>query len=171
MPTSLPLSTTACHLDFAELQIINEIEGLSEILRLVLMRTGLKFAAIGKFSDEHWIAYIINDEMHLGIKPGHAIPQEVALCTQVLRDQAELVIPHASQDPYYKHHPNIVKFGLDCYISFPVYLTNGELFGSLCATAPHSAAILNDPELIESLRLFARLSGRLLSTPPCHIHH
>ncbi|WP_372439279.1 hypothetical protein, partial [Pandoraea sputorum] len=73
-----PVQYTPPGLDWLELQAINEVEGLSNVLQLVLLLTGLKFAAIGKFNEENWVAYIVNDGMHLGLEPGSTIPNEGA---------------------------------------------------------------------------------------------
>lgn len=156
-------------LDWLELQAINEVEGLTNILQLVLLLTGLKFAAIGKFDEQNWVAYIVNDEMNLGLEPGSSIPNEVAICTKVMQERTPLVMPRTSDDPVYRTHPNVIKFGMACYISMPIFLINGEFFGTLCATAPYAAESLNHPNTLESMKLFARLSGQLLSLNPAHL--
>lgn len=164
-----PVQRTFQGLDWPELQAINEVEGLTNLLQLVLLLTGLKFAAVGKFNEENWVAYIVNDEMHLGLQPGSTIPNEVAICTKVLQERTPLIMPRISDDPIYSTHPNVIKFGFGCYISMPIFLINGEFFGTLCATAPYAAESLSNPTTLESMKLFARLSGQLLSLNPAHL--
>lgn len=170
MHSSLPpVQYTQQGLDWLELQAINEVDGLANILQLVLLLTGLKFAAIGKFNDESWVAYIVNDEMNLGLEPGCSIPNEVAICTKVMQEHKPLVIPRISEDPVYRTHPNVIKFGFEAYISMPIFLINGEFFGTLCATAPYPADVLGNEKTLESMRLFSRLAGQLLSLNPSHL--
>lgn len=170
MQSSLPpLQHSLQGLDWAELQAINEVDGLANILQLVLLLTGLKFAAIGKFNEQNWTAYIVNDEMHLGLEPGSTIPNEVAICTKVMQERTTLVMPRISDDPVYRSHTNVIRFGLESYISTPIFLINGEFFGTLCATAPYPVESLNNPKTLESMKLFSRLSGQLLSLNPAHL--
>ncbi|BAP45617.1 GAF domain-containing protein [Pseudomonas sp. LJDD11] len=164
-----PVQYTPPGLDWLELQAINEVEGLSNVLQLVLLLTGLKFAAIGKFNEENWVAYIVNDEMHLGLEPGSTIPNEVAICTKVMQEHTPLIMPRISDDPAYRSHPNVIKFGLQAYISMPIFLINGEFFGTLCATAPYPADVLGNEKTLDSMKLFSRLSGQLLSLNPAHL--
>lgn len=54
------------------------------------------------------------------------------------------------------YHATPKTYGFQSYISVPIFRKDGEFFGTLCAIDPRPAR-LNNPETIETFRLFADL--------------
>src|SRR5687768_2868851 len=66
------------------------------------------------------------------------------------------MINHVVTDEKYKDHHTPKLYGFQSYISVPVYLKNGDFFGTLCAIDPHPRS-LDDPKTIGMFTLFAQL--------------
>lgn len=67
----------------------------------------------------------------------------------------------ATADPQYRDHHTPRIYGLRSYISIPIILANGQFFGTLCAIDPNPAKV-NNPQVINSFKLFAELIGQHL---------
>lgn len=151
-----------------ELDAISEIETTTNILKLIVRLTGMRFAAIVKFSENDWVACSVNDEICLGIKEGEQFPLEHSMCGNLLTDRANLVVGCVSQ--HHKHKLNIAaqRFGFESSISIPIVLRDDRLFGSICVLDP-DANKFEDPQTIEVLVMFAKLVGSIFQWH--HDHH
>jgi signal transduction histidine kinase len=118
--------------------------------------TGLGFSAVARVTEDRWIACAVRDEIEFGLQPGGELKVVTTICCEI-RDSGRLVaIDHASQDEVYCHHPTPQMYGFQSYISVPIQLPGGELFGTLCAIDPKPARV-NTPETIGMFTLFANL--------------
>jgi len=52
-------------------------------------------------------------------------------CTAVINTGAKLVVPNALKDPNWMTNPD-VKLGMIAYLGFPIYLPDGNVFGTIC---------------------------------------
>jgi len=71
------------------------------------------------------------------------------------------VFGHASQHEVYATHHTPLRYGLESYMSVPIYRRDGEFFGTLCAIDSRPAD-LDDPVIVDTLQLFAEVIGMQL---------
>lgn len=144
-----------------EISAIAEIELTSNILRLTTRLTNMRFAAISKITDTHWVACALHDELHYGLNVGDELRVEETLCNQLRIGGKTIIIENASSDPVFSEHPLPKRHGFESYISLPIVFADGTFFGSLCALDALPRKIEN-PETIELLTIFARLISTTL---------
>jgi GAF domain-containing protein len=142
----------------AEIAAIAEVEATSDILSLVTRLTSLRFAAIARVTEQRWIACAVNDEIRFGMAPGDELKIEETICNEIRQHHQAVIIPCVSEHPHFKSHPLPKKFGFQSYLSLPIFLADGSFFGTLCALDPLPAK-LDDPDLLQTLKIFARLIG------------
>ncbi|MGV6397245.1 GAF domain-containing protein [Pseudomonas caspiana] len=148
-------------LSAAESAAIAEVETTSHILQLMTRLTRLRFAAIAKVTDQRWVACAVDDEIHFGVGPGDELAIELTICNQVRQEHSAIVISSVSDNPRFKDHPLPKLYGFESYLSLPIVLCDGSVFGTLCGLDPLPAK-LDDPDLIHTLEIFARLIGTTL---------
>lgn len=135
---------------------INQIPAVAKILEVICSTTGMGFAAVVRVTEDRWIACAVNDKINFGLAVGEELKVETTLCQQVMNERKEVAIDHAAEDPVYAEHHTPRIYGLQSYISVPLFLTNGDFFGTLCAIDPNPAR-LNNEKTIGMFRLFAEL--------------
>ncbi|WP_235437093.1 GAF domain-containing protein [Pseudomonas trivialis] len=140
---------------------IAEIETTSNILRLTTRLTGMRFSAISKMTDRHWVACAVHDELQFGMEVGDELLVEATLCNQLRANRRAIVIEHASQDPVFWEHPLPKEHGFESYISLPIVFSDGTLFGTLCALDVMPKKLEN-PHMVEILTIFTRLISTTL---------
>lgn len=141
-----------------ERSAIAEIEATTNILQLVTRLTGARFAGIAKFTETEWIVCSAYDPIELGINAGDALELETTLCSEFRRDPQVLFLPQISQDGRFSTRPVVKQYSIESYAGAPVFLPDGRLWGALCALDSR-AVLFDDPDLADTLALFARLIG------------
>lgn len=121
----------------------------------------MRFAAISKMTDTHWIACAVHDELHFGLGAGEEFLVEATLCNELRASRKPIVIEHASFDPVFSEHPLPKHYGFESYVSLPIVLADGTFFGTLCALDSLPKKLQN-PEMIELLAIFTRLISTTL---------
>ncbi|EZP25734.1 GAF domain-containing protein [Pseudomonas sp. RIT288] len=156
----MPLSDTIDRalLSAEERSSIAEIEATTNILQLVTRMTGTRFAAIAKFTDTDWIVCSAFDPIELGINTGDTLELETTLCSEFRRDPQVLFVPQISRDGRFSTRPVVKQYLIESYAGAPIFLPDGQLWGALCALDSR-AVIFDDPDLADTLGLFARLIG------------
>lgn len=140
---------------------IAEIETTSNILRLTTRLTGMRFSAISKMTDSHWVACAVHDELRFGVEVGDELLVEATLCNLLRANRRSIIIEHASKDPVFQEHPLPKQHGFESYISLPIVFSDGSVFGTLCAldVLPKK---LESPHMLEILNIFTRLISTTL---------
>ncbi|POD80835.1 GAF domain-containing protein [Pseudomonas syringae group genomosp. 3] len=141
-----------------ERSAIAEIEATTNVLRLVTRLTGMRFASIAKFTDEDWIACSVYDPTELGIDEGDVFALETTLCGEFCINPQALFIPQISKSGRYANFPVVKRYAIESYAGVPIFLPDGRLYGAMCALDSR-VTLFDDPELAETLTLFARLIG------------
>ncbi|MDI3399675.1 GAF domain-containing protein [Pseudomonas sp. V88_4] len=156
----MPLSDTIAKASLSadERASIAEIEATTNILQLVTRLTGARFAAIAKFTESEWIVCSAYDPIELGISTGDTLELETTLCSEFRRDPQVLFVPQISQDGRFSTRPVVKQYLIESYAGVPIFLPDGQLWGALCALDSR-AVIYDDPDLADTLGLFARLIG------------
>ncbi|KPA91911.1 GAF domain-containing protein [Pseudomonas asplenii] len=137
---------------------IAEIEATTSILRLVTRVTQMRFAAIAKFTDTEWITCSVYDPTNLGIELGESALVETTICNEFKLNPQALLVPEISKHERFAIRPIVKRFELESYAGVPIFLPDGRMYGALCAL-DSTAVPLEDPDVGETLGLFARLVG------------
>ncbi|CRM17682.1 hypothetical protein [Pseudomonas sp. 31 R 17] len=137
---------------------IAEIEASTNILKLVTRLTGMRFAGIAKFTDLEWVVCSAYDPLQMGIHVDDVLDLETTLCSEFCINPQTLFVPQISVDGRFASRPVVKKYAIESYAGAPIFLPDGRLFGALCALDSR-AMLFDDPNLPETLSLFARLIG------------
>lgn len=137
---------------------IAEIEATTSILHLVTRLTDMRFAGIAKFTDQEWVVCSVHDPMEMGINVDDVLNLETTLCSEFCINPQTLFIPQVSANGRFASRPVVKQFAIESYAGAPIFLPDGRLFGALCAL-DSQAMLFDDPNLPETLSLFARLIG------------
>lgn len=106
------------------------IEGeLAQVCALTTMR----FAALGRITDTHWIACHVDDRIDFGLTPGQELELRMTVCDEVRQSGEMVVIDSVEGNPEWQEHPLPIFYGFKSYVSLPVRRSDGSLFGTLCA--------------------------------------
>ncbi|RYF26518.1 MAG: GAF domain-containing sensor histidine kinase [Flavobacteriales bacterium] len=139
-----------------DIQNIAQIPAVANILEVICSATGMGFAAVARVTPNRWIACAVNDKINFGLGIGGELKVETTICHEIREHRKVVAIDHVAEDGIYKNHPTPAMYGLQSYISMPITLKNGELFGTLCAIDP-KPAFVNNEKTIQMFSLFAEL--------------
>jgi GAF domain-containing protein len=125
------------------------------ILKIVKQITGMRFAAVARVTDQHWVTCATDDSLAFGLKPGDELPLESTICHEIRQHLQPVVFGDVGASEFCNHHtPQI--YGLQSYVSIPIVLKDGKFFGTLCAI--DSVPVELDPEdVVSKLALFSEL--------------
>lgn len=140
---------------------IARLQAVPRILEAVAHLTGLRFAAVARVTDSTWTACAVYDQMNFGMQPGGELALETTICNEVRQSHQPVIFGHASAHPHFRDHPTPKLYGLESYVSVPIYRTDGRLFGTLCAIDSRPA-VFEDGQVLKALELFAQLIGAQL---------
>jgi signal transduction histidine kinase len=136
---------------------VDAVAGLSTvptILDVVCRTTGMGFAVIARVTEARWIACAVKDEMAFGLKACDELKVETTICTEIQQGRSAVVIDNVSHDPVYRDHPTPRMYSFKSYISMPILLADGSVFGTLCAIDPEPREV-NTPAIIDMFRMFS----------------
>jgi len=145
----------------ADLEDVSRIAAVPTILEVVCRTTGMRFAAVARVTEDHWIACSVLDQIDFGLRPGGELKVETTICDEIRQSREPVVINNVAEDEIWCEHPTPAMYGFQSYISVPIVLADGSFFGTLCAIDPRPAR-LKTPETIGMFRLFAELIGKHL---------
>lgn len=114
------------------------------------------FAAIARVTEDQWVTCSVKDSISFGLKPGDELKVETTICHEVRQKNEAILIDDVQKDPQYFDHHTPVIYGIQSYISVPIYRKDGSFFGTLCAIDPKPARI-KTPEILGMFKLFADL--------------
>jgi signal transduction histidine kinase len=140
----------------ADIEKVQQIPIVPAILEVICRTTGMGFAAIARVTQERWIACSVRDEIQFGLKSGGELQIETTICNEIRDSGKPVIIDHVAEDEYFCKHHTPRMYGFQSYISIPIFLKNGEFFGTLCAIDPQPAK-LNNTRTIAMFNLFAEL--------------
>ncbi|MFC5380741.1 sensor domain-containing phosphodiesterase [Aquipuribacter nitratireducens] len=130
------------------LQVV--VSGLREYL-------GLDVAFLGEFRGGRRRFRVVSEAPgHHTISPGEGDPIEETFCARVVAGRAPEHIPDAEREPGVNDLPIGRTLGIGTYLSVPVRLSDGSVYGTLCGFTHEPDPLLQEREL-GVLRLLARL--------------
>jgi signal transduction histidine kinase len=140
----------------ADIAAVQGIAAVPRILEVVCRSTGMGFAAVARVTEQRWVCCAVRDEIAFGLTPGGELEVETTICHEIRQSHEAVIIDHVAEDAAYCGHHTPAKYGFQSYISMPIMLADGTMFGTLCAIDPRPAR-LNTPQTTEMFKLFAEL--------------
>lgn len=131
------------------------------VLDVVCRTTGMGYAAIARVTPGRWVCLAARDLIGFGLGPGGELEVETTICHEIRRDETPVVIDNVAEDPVYRNHHTPAKYGLQSYISVPIFLRDGSFYGTLCAIDPKPAK-LKESTALDLFKLLADLIGAQL---------
>lgn len=115
-----------------DIATVARIDAVPIILDMVKHVTGMRFAAVARVTDAHWVALAVDDAIDFGLKPGGELLLESTICHEIRQSRQPVVFTHASEHPVYSQHHTPKTYRLESYASIPIVKANGE-FLAPCA--------------------------------------
>ena len=140
----------------ALLRELGASDTVRSILDVICRTTGMGFAAVAHVTETRWVACQVRDEIAFGLPAGGELPVESTLCDTVRGTREAIVIDDVARDPRYADHRTPRTYGLQSYVAVPILLSDGEVFGTLCAIDPRPHRV-DTPEVRGMFALFAEL--------------
>ena len=141
-------------------------EGDDDLLRAILAEvcriTHMGFAAIARVTEDRWVACQVADGVESGLKPGDELKVETTICNEIRQCGYPIVIDHVAADPKWRAHPVPALYGFQSYASFPVSLSDGTFYGTLCLLDANPRA-LSARATVRVLERQAQRIGEILS--------
>lgn len=136
-------------------------DAIRAILADVCRLTDMGFAAVAHVTDQRWIACQVLDKIEFGLTPGSELAIAQTICTEIRDHGRTVIFDDASADPEWRTHPVPILYGFKSYASFPIILSNGDFYGTLCAIDPARRTVAT-PDVIATLHAHARQVAALL---------
>lgn len=143
----------------ADIANVSRNASVPRILDAVVHTTGLRFAAVARVTETTWTACAVRDDLGFGLAPGGDLVLESTICDEIRQHHQPVVFGHASAHPIFRTHHTPKQYGLESYVSVPIFRRNGEFFGTLCAIDSLPSDVDADPVKVKTLVLFAELIG------------
>lgn len=144
-----------------EIASIQRIDAVPNILQAVTELTGLRFAALARVTDTCWTACAVRESLELGLQAGGQLDLETTICNEIRQHHQPVIFNDASQDPVFSQHHTPTLYGLQSYVSVPIFRRNGDFFGTLCAIDSQPAQ-MEASVVLKALQLFAHMIGMQL---------
>jgi signal transduction histidine kinase len=140
----------------AEVQTVQQIGAVPKILDVVGRLTGMGFVAIARITSEQWVCCAVRDNINFGLAEGGELQVETTICNEIRQHGKTVVINDVATDGAFCSHPTPAMYGFRSYISAPIVLSDGTIWGTLCAIDPEPRDLAR-PEILGSFQLLSEL--------------
>lgn len=140
----------------ADVDAVQQIDAVPKVLDSVGRITGMRFVAIARVATDHWVCCAVRDLINSGLSPGDELLVQTTTCSAVAKQDEVVVINDVQTDGAFCNHPSPTQYGFRSYISAPIQLANGTIWGKLWAIDPEPRD-LHRPEITNTLELFGEL--------------
>jgi signal transduction histidine kinase len=140
----------------AEVDAVQQIGAVPKILDVVSGMTGMGFVAIARVTSEQWVCCAVRDNINFGLREGGELQLETTICNEIRQHGKTVVINDVQTDGIFCNHPTPAMYGFRSYISAPIILSDGTIWGTLCAIDPKPRE-LGKPEILSSFQLLGEL--------------
>lgn len=140
----------------AAIAAVQKIESVPLILEMVKQATGMRFAAVARVTDRHWVTCAVDDSIDFGLIPGSHLELETTICHEIRQNRQPVIFTHASNHPLFSRHHTPKLYGLESYVSIPIVTADGQFFGTLCAIDPAPASF-DESTVLKTMGLYAQL--------------
>ena len=135
---------------------------VQELLEALRIGLDLELAFIGEFTQGKRVFRFVAGELSaIDIEPGLGDPLEESYCHWIVEGQLPGVIQDALQEPVARALAATEQAGIRAHVGIPLRLSDGRLFGSLCAAGTSVRPDLNEHTL-DYVRNIARVIAREL---------
>jgi DNA-binding NarL/FixJ family response regulator/signal transduction histidine kinase len=130
-------------------------EAIDATLTLLADLTGIGLTMIHRLDGEQLVVSHACDRVGLGIQTPISVPRRDTFCDAVLASLSPLIVRDADADPHWRQLPGKRLVGTRSYISVPILLGDGRVFGTLCA---HDRRVLDlGQSEIDAMQVLARM--------------
>jgi DNA-binding NarL/FixJ family response regulator/signal transduction histidine kinase len=130
-------------------------DAINETLALLADLIGISLTMIHRLEGDTIVVSHACDRIGLGFELPVSVPRSFTFCDKVLESLQPLIVPDADADPSLRELPGKQIIGTRSYISVPILLGNGQVFGTLCA---HDRRVLELGQTeVDAMRILARL--------------
>jgi signal transduction histidine kinase len=140
----------------ADVDAVQQIGAVPKVLDLAARVTGMGFVAIARVTSDQWVCCAARDSIAFGLEPGGELRVETTICNEIRQHGNTVVINDAQTDDVFCDHPTPAMYGFRSYISAPIVLLDGTVWGTLCAIDP-TPRELRTPEILTTFQLLAEL--------------
>jgi len=140
----------------ADIDAIQKIGAVPKILDVAARLTGMGFVAVARVTSDRWVCCAVRDSIEFGLEVGGELRVETTICNEIRQHGETVVINDVQTDGAFCNHPTPAMYGFRSYISAPIKLIDGEIWGTLCAIDPQPRE-LSKPEILGSFQLLSEL--------------
>ena len=140
----------------ADVEAVQQLDAVPKILDAVSRMTGMGFVAVARVTSARWVCCAVRDNINFGLNEGGELRLETTICSEIREHGNAIVINDAETDVAFRDHPSASIHGFRSYISAPITLSDGTVWGTLCAMDPRPRE-LDRPEIVSTLQLFGEL--------------
>src|SRR5580692_2859220 len=140
----------------ADIDAIQQIGAVPKILDVAGRLTGMGFVAIARVTSDRWVCCAVRDNIQFGLDAGGELKVETTICNEIRQHGDTVVINDVQTDGVFCNHPTPARYGFRSYISAPIVLGDGTIWGTLCAIDPKPRD-LGKPEILGTFQLSSEL--------------
>ncbi len=146
------------------LEIIKPFADFESAARTVLsylhQRLGFKLWMVTRTQGEDWITLQVEDHGY-GVKEGDVFCWSDSFCSRMVEGKGPCIAPQVKTIPAYVEAPIGKQVSIGAYVGIPLVLSDGSLFGTLCAIDPDPQSEWIKEEL-STVELLAKLLSTIL---------
>ena len=145
----------------SDLDAIAAIAAVPSILDVVRQTTGMGFVAVARVTEGRWVACKVLDTIEFGLETAGELAIETTICHEIRRSHRLVAIDNVDEDAVYFDHHTPLMYGFKSYVSVPIIVGDGSVWGTLCAIDPAPRQVKNS-RVIGMFELFAELIAKQL---------
>lgn len=107
----------------------------TEVLNFLQQRLNFDLWMVTRTEDNDWIVLQAKDQGY-GVKEGMVFSWADSFCSQMVLGRGPRIAPCANEIPAYAEAPIAQQVKIGAYVGMPLVLSDGSLFGTLCAIDP-----------------------------------
>ncbi|MEN5425436.1 GAF domain-containing sensor histidine kinase [Stenotrophomonas pennii] len=123
----------------------------------------MRVALIGEVGERQWHAIHVLDRAGLGISPGLQLDLVNTFCRDVTATREAIWFADYRQDPERCDSPIPAMHGFRSYVSVPVVLADGRVFGTLCTLDPDPRPVTD--EILHAMQALAAVVAEQIGAP------
>jgi hypothetical protein len=81
----------------SDISLINSIEAVPSILRVVCHATSMGLAAVARVTEERWVACSVLDQIDFGLAPGGELKVETTICHEIRQSREGVIIDNVAK--------------------------------------------------------------------------
>ncbi len=129
-------------------------------LDLACTVTGMRVALVGEVSESTWRSIQSIDSAGLGISSGMILDINRTFCKDVRSSRVPVWFGDALAHPVFQDNPIPGMYGFRSYISVPLMLTDGSIFGTLCTLDPEPKPV-DEPQVQAMISLASLVAAQI----------